>query len=252
MMRITDTVKQLIIINIIFYVCSQFIGTPSYDILALHFPTNPDFGIWQLFSSMFMHAPLNSSAGITHIIFNMLGLWMFGSPIEQFLGTKKFIFFYLSCGVGSALFSLGIDYFTFHNNLQILVDSGIPKTEIMGLLQQGKYNPEWTNILGEIKFNNMMGTFMGQSVGASGALYGVMIAFAFMFPNAELMLILLPIPIKAKYFVPGLLLLDLVMGVKGQAVIGQGDGIAHFAHLGGALFGFILVKIWNRNRDYLY
>lgn len=247
MMRITDTVKHLIIINVIFYAFSQFVPA-SYELLALHYPANKDFGIWQLFSYMFMHAPLQSSTGISHILFNMLGLWMFGSPLEQALGTNKFLFFYFSCGVGAGLFSLGIDYFTIGQSVQALVDSGLPKDEIMSVLRKGQYDNDWANVLGEDGLKGMLSTFHGTSIGASGALYGVMVAFAFMFPNAELMMIFLPIPIKAKFFIPGLLLFDLVMGIRGQAVIGQGDGIAHFAHVGGALIGFIMMMYWKNKR----
>ena len=94
----------------------------------------------------------------------------------------------------------------------------------------------------------MVNTFLGISLGASGALYGILIAFAFMFPNASLMMLFIPIPIKAKYFVPGILIFDLIAGLRGQAVLGGGDGIGHFAHLGGALIGFIMMWYWKKNQ----
>lgn len=248
MMRITETVKQLIIINVIFYIGSQIVGEPAYTVLAQHFPLHPDFQFWQPLTSIFMHAPVNSSAGIGHILFNMLGLWMFGSALEHFWGTRKFLFFYLSCGVGASLINMGIDYLVFNNSLQILVDNGIPKEEILKILSEGKINPNWQEILSPLKFHNLTSSYFGTGVGASGALYGVMVAFAFMFPNAEMMLIFLPIPIKAKYFVPAILLYDMVMGVRGHAALGQGDGVAHFAHLGGAMIGFIMMWYWKKNQ----
>lgn len=246
MMRITETVKQLIIINVIVYICAQFVPV-AYDLLALHFPANPDFGFWQLASYMFMHAPLGSGAGLSHILFNMLALWMFGSPLEHFLGTKRFLFFYFSCGVGAALINLGIDYFTFYNSVQTLIENGVDKAHIVELLDKGMYDQRWNDILGS-DITGFLRTYMGTTVGASGALYGIMVAFAFAFPNAEMMLLFLPIPIKAKFFVPGMLMLDLVLGLQGQALLGQGDGIAHFAHLGGALVGFLMMLYWNKNR----
>ncbi|PZR22011.1 MAG: rhomboid family intramembrane serine protease [Flavobacterium psychrophilum] len=241
MMRITETVKQLIIINILFFVGTLFVGEPAQKILALHFPLNSDFKIWQPLTYMFMHG------GVMHILFNMLGLWMFGSLLESIWGSKKFIFFYVSCGVGAALLHIGINYITFYQGLSILQENGFDKGEVLTLLAEGRYNPEWGNILNPSQFSNFMGAYV-PTVGASGAIYGIMVAFAFMFPNAELMLLFLPIPIKAKYFVPGLLAYDLIMGVKGQAIFGGGDGVAHFAHLGGALIGFIMMWYWNKNQ----
>ena len=248
MMRITETVKQLIIINIIFYIGSQVVGEPAYRILALHFPLHPDFQFWQPLTSIFMHAPINQAPGITHILFNMLGLWMFGSALEHFWGSRKFLFFYLSCGVGASLLNMGIDYFTFHQSMQLLLDAGIPKAEILQTLAEGKYNTGWGDILTPLQLSNLTTSYATTGIGASGALYGVMVAFAFMFPNAELMMIFIPIPIKAKYFVPGLLVFDLVMGLRGQAVLGEGDGVGHFAHLGGALVGFIMMWYWKKSQ----
>lgn len=242
MMRITETVKQLIIINIIFFIGTYLIGNQlAVSFLGLHFPENPEFKVWQPLTYMFMHG------GIGHILFNMLGLWMFGSLLESMWGAKKFIFFYISCGLGAALLHIGINYITFHQALSILQENGFDKAEVLKLMAEGKYNTEWQNILNESQFQNFFSAYLTPTVGASGAIYGIMVAFAFMFPNAEMMLIFFPVPVKAKYFVPGLLAFDLFMGVKGQAVLGQGDGIAHFAHLGGALIGFIMMWYWKKN-----
>jgi membrane associated rhomboid family serine protease len=244
MMRITEAVKQLIIINILFYVGSLIIGDAAYDLLALHFPANPDFKPWQFITYMFMH----SKSDFGHIIFNMLGLWMFGSMLEQMWGAKKFIFFYLSCGIGAAALHIAINYYTYSSGLELLVDNGINTQEILALLNKDMYNQNWDSILGIGKATEFAGSYISPMVGASGAIYGLLVAFAFMFPNIEMMMIFVPIPIKAKYFVPGILAFDMFMGIKGQAVLGQGDGVAHFAHLGGALIGFLMMWYWKKNQ----
>lgn len=246
MMKMTDTVKQLIIINVIVFLCSQFVPQ-AYEYLSLYFPANPNFKVWQVFTSMFMHAKLDSSAGITHILFNMITLWMFGSPLEHFWGAKRFVTFYLLCGVGSALFYLGIDYIMFEKALSTLASNGISESTAIQLLESGRVDV-LVDYLGPLGYQNFLSTYAIPAVGASGALYGVMVAFAFMFPEVEMMMIFFPIPIKTKWFVPGLIAFDLIMGLRGKAVIGQGDGVAHFAHLGGALVGFLLMMYWRNKR----
>ncbi|MFL9842812.1 rhomboid family intramembrane serine protease [Flavobacterium rhizosphaerae] len=241
MMRITDTVKQLIIINIIFFIGTYIIGTPiAYKYLALHYPQNPDFKFWQIITHMFMHG------GIPHILFNMLGLWMFGSPLEHFWGTKKFLFFYFSCGLGAAALHLAVSYFSFEHTLNMLVENGFNKQDVLNTLNRGMFDQRWLEYISE----SQLSPYFAPMLGASGAIYGIIVAFAFMFPNAELMLIFLPIPIKAKYFVPGLVAIDLILGVQGQSIFGSrfDDGIAHFAHLGGALIGFLMMWYWNKNK----
>ena len=165
--------------------------------------------------------------GIYHILFNMFGLWMFGSPLVQMWGRNKFLFYYISCGIGAALLQLLFYYFQIH----AVVDN---------LLSQGY-------LLNEI-YNNVLpnkGTYFDSKlVGASGALYGILVAFAFLFPNSELMLIFLPVPIKAKFFVPIILILDLFLGFSSYSI----GPIAHFAHVGGAITGFVMLWYWKRNQ----
>lgn len=245
-MRVTETAKQLIIINVIFFVGTYIIGPEmAYKYLALHFPKSPDFKPWQIVTHMFMHG------GVMHILFNMLGVWMFGSALEQFWGTKKFLFFYFSCGLGAALLHLGVNYYSYHHAIEILTQNGFTESEILSVLNQGKFDTRWEEYLSQGGLNNFIGAYISPMLGASGALYGILVAFAFMFPNASLMLLFLPIPIKAKYFVPGLLLMDLFSGLRGQSIFGGGgggDGIAHFAHLGGALIGFLMMWYWKKNQ----
>jgi membrane associated rhomboid family serine protease len=242
MRNVTETVKQLIIINILFFIGTQVVGDIAYKILAMFFPENPEFQIWQPISHMFMHG------GLMHIFFNMFALYSFGSALESFWGSQKFIFFYISCGLGAALLHTGINYYYFNEGLNAIVANGFSKTEVLQILNEGKINTQWQEILTASEFRNFTSAYLGTVVGASGAIYGVLVAFAYMFPDAELALLFVPVPIKAKYFVPGLVLLDLYLGVSGQSIFGSGGGIAHFAHVGGALFGFLIMWYWKKNQ----
>ena len=132
--------------------------------------------------------------------------------------------------------------------MNTLIEQGFSKTEVLAVLN-GKGSNEIVPILNSPGFQNFISAYMGTVVGASGAIYGIIVAFAFMFPNAELALLFIPVPIKAKYFVPGLVLVDLYLGVSGQSIFGSGGpGIAHFAHVGGALFGFLISWYWKQNQ----
>lgn len=238
MNNMTDTVKQLLILNILFFIGAQFVPQAT-DLLALQYFESDKFKLWQPISHMFMHGDL------MHIFFNMFALVSFGSALEHFWGPKKFLFFYFSCGIGAALIHSGINYYHFHDGLNTLISNGFKETEILNLINEGKFMTSWQAVLSPNTFENMIGA-LTPTVGASGAIYGLLVAFAFMFPNAELALLFIPVPIKAKYFVPGIVLLDLFSGVTGYSIFG--GGIAHFAHVGGALFGFILMWYWKKNQ----
>ncbi len=243
-MQITTTVKQLLIINVIFFAGTMFIGNPeiAYDYLALHYPESPQFQIWQIITHMFMHG------GIMHIAFNMFALYSFGSALEHFWGSGKFIFFYISCGLGAALMHEGVNYFLFHNGLDTLISAGFQKADIYALLGEGKIDNRWNEVLGAGGVDSFASAFVTPVVGASGAIYGLLVAFAYMFPNAELALLFIPVPIKAKYFVPGILAIDLFLGIGGNSIFGGGGGIAHFAHIGGAIVGFLMMYFWKKNQ----
>ena len=238
MNNMTDTVKQLLILNILFFIGAQFVPQAT-DLLALHYFESDKFKLWQPISHMFMHG------GLMHIFFNMFALVSFGSALEHFWGPKKFLFFYFTCGLGAALIHSGINYYYFHDGLNTLVLNVFKETEILNLINEGKFMTSWQAVLAPDTFENMIGS-LTPTVGASGAIYGLLVAFAFMFPNAELALLFIPVPIKAKYFVPGIVLLDLFSGVTGYSIFG--GGIAHFAHVGGALFGFIMMWYWKKNQ----
>ncbi|MFV8373965.1 rhomboid family intramembrane serine protease [Flavobacterium sp. LB1P62] len=241
MRNVTETVKQLIIINVLFFVGTLALGDPAYKMLSMYFPENPNFQVWQPISHMFMHG------GFMHIFFNMFALYSFGSALESIWGSKKFLFFYISCGLGAALLHTGINYYYYQDGLNVLMEQGFSKTEILAVLN-GKGNDQIVPLLNSASFQNFVSAYFGTVVGASGAIYGVIVAFAFMFPNAELALMFIPVPIKAKYFVPGLVLVDLYLGISGKSIFGGGGGIAHFAHVGGALFGFLIMWYWKKDQ----
>ena len=228
MRSIPETIKQLIIINVIFYFGSQFLGDLSYDILALHYFENDKFLISQLLTHMFMHG------SPSHILFNMFGLWMFGSPLEQMWGRQKFLFFYLSAGLGAA----ALQMLVYNINVQTLYD--VIELNNLSLSDPGML----LNYMSQNDYNQAISSFNSVMVGASGAIYGVLVAFAFSFPNSKLMLLFPPIPVKAKYFVPLLILMDLFFGLSSFSI----GSIAHFAHIGGALIGLIMVLYWKKNQ----
>jgi membrane associated rhomboid family serine protease len=177
------------------------------------------FHPFQIFTHMFSHSPTM----FFHIIFNMLVLWMFGRVLENIWGPKRFLFFYIVCGLGAAALHLGVQYFRAEQLWQA-VQSG---SEADVIKYRGALAP---------------------ALGASGAIMGIMAAFAYLFPNTELFLIPIPFPIKAKWLVLGYVAYDLFGGLRVA-----GDNVAHFAHLGGAITGFIIVFIWNKtNRRTLY
>ena len=238
MRSLPDIVKQLIIINVLFFLGSMSLGNAAYDLLALHYPQNPKFAPWQVVTHMFMHGSIN------HILFNMFGLWMFGGTLAQMWGRNKFLFFYLSTGLGAAALQLGINYFQISTIMGQLVEAGYSATALTETLQSGQYNTAWSNVISQAELSQLLTSFNMSMVGASGALYGILVAFAFLFPNTELMIIFLPIPIKAKYFVPILLASDLFFGFSSYSL----GPIAHFAHLGGAVTGYIMMWYWKRNQ----
>lgn len=240
--RLTDGIKHLLIINGLFYLASMLYGDVLYQQLSLWYPENPNFRIWQLVSHMFMH----SRESFMHILFNMYALWAFGSPLERMWGTKKFLFFYFSAGLGAALIHSGVNYIYVQQGLEAIASVGFDTAQAVELMGQGQYNPAWLNQLPEDTVRNMYEGFGIPAVGASGAIYGVLVAFGMLFPNAELFLIFLPIPIKAKYFIPALIALDLFSGLTGYSIFGA--GIAHFAHVGGALIGFLMMWYWKKNQ----
>lgn len=234
--RMTEAVKHLLIINVILFFATQLYGEQMYQWMSLWFPKNSNFEWWQIVTHMFMHGSL------MHIVFNMYALWAFGTPLEQIWGKGKFLFFYFSAGLGSAALHSGVNFYLFNEGMSALEGAGIARTQILDILAQGKYSPGWYDIVPKSTIDSMLTAFNTPAVGASGAIYGILVAFAFMYSEAKLMLIFLPVPIKAKYFVPILIAVDLIFGIGNV-----NTGVAHFAHIGGALIGFIMMWYWKKN-----
>ena len=263
-MNITPVVKQLLIINILFFIGSQLVPVAE-TYFALFSYQSYNFRFWQPITHMFMHG------NIMHIVFNLFALYSFGSALEHFWGGKKFLFFYISCGLGAALLQMLINYLELQHLLEGVSYLNLSDNTLYEILNstisdKNFYRPDLfgnelksilenvgkLNLLNQECFDSLYKSAQNVQipmVGASGAIYGLLVAFAYMFPNAELALMFIPIPIKAKYFVPGLLLVDLFLGFKGQSIFGAGStGIAHFAHIGGALTGFLMMWYWKKEQ----
>lgn len=249
-MNITGSaIKVIIVVCIVLFVLTFMVPGMKefmFETLALYYPQNDNFRIWQFVTNIFMHG------GFAHIFFNMYALWAFGSPLEQMWGRNKFLLFFFLSGIGAAIIYTLVNYYKFTVLYQEFVSAGISAGDIQGLLETGKYNATAMGAFTEEKLSDFWALFNTPVVGASGAIYGVLVAFGILFPNAKLFLIFLPIPIAAKYFIPALIALDLFSGVTGFSIFG--GGIAHFGHVGGAIIGFLLMWYWSgkrvRNREW--
>lgn len=230
-------VKNLLLVNVIFFV-AQFTLEDFMRNLELVPIFSEHFRPWQLATYFFMHGNL------PHIFFNMFALIIFGTQLERIWGPQKFLFFYLACAIGAALIHMLVGYIRL-KGFEASIDPIIlqdylyyVKDEGYNLLMEGK---NYTDpILG--KLNALYNTPM---VGASGAIFGLLVAFGYTFPNTELMLLFPPIPIKAKYFVIGYAAIELYLGMANS----PSDNVAHFAHLGGALIGILIVLYWKKSRN---
>ncbi len=227
----TPVVKNLILLNIfVFIACLIY---PSLtDILAMHYPTNPSFKPWQIITHMFTHAnPRENFSNIFHILFNMYALYTFGAILEneKVLGSKRFAFLYLFSGLGAIAFHLAISALTtYHYTGTVFLNNDT--VAHLNLSESALKN------LGAIYFQSL--------IGASGAIYGLLAGFGYLFPNAPLMFLFVPVPIKAKYMIPLVIIsYDIAFAQVGL------DNVAHYAHIGGAVFGFLLVLFWNKTNQ---
>lgn len=239
MNNFTDAIKHLIIINVIVFVAPQFLQLDFTNILALHFPMNEHFGIWQYVTHMFMHG------SFAHILFNMYGLWAFGTPLERMWGKKKFIFFYFSAGIGAGLIYTLVNYYQFNTIYELFINAGLNKADVISILEKGStagFN--FNEAISQTQFNEIYSLYHTPAVGASGAIYGVLVAFGLYFKDAKMALIFFPVPIAAKYFIPVMILGDLFFGMTKYSV----GNVAHFAHIGGALIGFLIAWYWKKNQ----
>lgn len=225
MPRITPIVKNIIIINALFFLFSTLASQPGsimHDIdqlLPVYHPSSSNFRPWQIITHMFMHVDF------THILFNMFGLFFLGSTLERFWGPKRFVIFYVVAGLGGWLLQTGVNAYLYYE----AIGTAFPLASDLPL-QYAEF------------FNN------SNMRGASGAVFGLLLAFGYLFPNTPLYLMFIPIPIKAKYFVIGYGLFEVYRGFSNSS----GDMVGHFAHLGGMLFGFILLLIWQKKKDKFY
>lgn len=245
-MRITETVKHLIILNVILFISGYFVAALQ-GLFAMYYFQSEQFYIWQPLTHMFMHG------SVLHIFFNMFALFSFGTTLELIWGSRKFLLFYIACGLGAALLHQGVNYYTVASVYNQVAEQGVSKSDFLYYLTaQGNsfsYPTSWLQHTTVEELTKAVVAFNVPVVGASGAIYGLLVAFACMFPRAELMMMFIPVPIKAMYFVPGILLIDLYGGMTGGfSLFGGGGGIAHFAHIGGAITGFILMNYWKKNQ----
>ena len=224
-------VKNLLIINVLIWLVMAI--SPDADraftkYLALYYFSSPGFLPFQLFTYMFLHG------GFTHLFFNMFALVMFGGTIERAMGSARFLFYYISVGIGAALIQMGV-YAIYIHHLESFFDAATCNeiiTRGWDLIQQSyNYSDPDAGALNSFVNRPM--------VGASGAIYGVLLAFGFLFPNVPIYLFFIPIPIKAKWLIIGYFVLELFYGLGGLA-----DNVAHFAHIGGMIFGFLLLLYW--------
>ena len=264
--NIPPVVKNLIIINVLMllaaWVLRNTFGTDLNRLLGLYYLKSDLFQPYQFVTHMFMHG------GLMHLFFNMFALWMFGRVLETVWGSKRFFIYFITTGLGAALLHLFVIHLQMNsilNDVKAFVNT--PSPEAMALLVKEHFsefypqiytnlldswysNPESTKyiVTAQQYINELVNIKMNiPTVGASGAVFGVLLAFGMLFPNTQLMLLFPPIPIKAKYFVIFYGGLELWLGLTQP-----GSNIAHFAHLGGMIFGFILIKLWGKNRGKFY
>ncbi len=235
-------VKNLLIINGLFFLATISLGGAFQinliKVLGLHLPGSPDFEPYQLVTHMFMHA------NFSHIFFNMFALWMFGMAIENLMGPRRFLSYYLITGFGAAFLHLGVSYIEMLSLRSELLAAGYTLSDLRQFVQTGSYT-----VLPGVSEQTLVSylvKFFIPTVGASGAVFGILLAFGMFFPNNYIYLFF-AIPVKAKYFVMAYGALELYFGIADR----PGDNVAHFAHLGGMVFGYLLIRYW-RNKGSIY
>ena len=236
--NIPPVVKNLLIINVIFYIAAQLFHDQFYSLFPIYYYESPFFKIWQPITYMFMH----DDRSIHHLLFNMFALFSFGGAIEDAFGSKRFLNYYLLTGLGATVLHILVQNIELYNitgyvfNKLLVSDLQI----IDGRITSFKYAGD---LISSGQAEKIINNFEGPMLGASGAIFGILLAFLVLFPERELMLFPIFIPVKVKYIIPIYIIAELFLGV----VRISGDSVAHFAHLGGALFGYILIKLWGIN-----
>jgi membrane associated rhomboid family serine protease len=236
MNQLPTVTKNLLIINVLCFfgaVVAQRYGISLNNVGGMHFFLSPDFNVAQLVSYMFLHA------NFEHIFFNMFAVWMFGRTLEMVWGPKRFLIYYMICGIGAGLVQeliSAIEYFT--------LTSSMPAEAVETVLREGSSILQSGMNYVDSRMAELNIAVNRSTVGASGAVYGILLAFGMLFPNSQMYVFPIPFPIKAKFFVIGYAVIELVLGMSRTA-----DGVAHFAHLGGMIFGFLLIMYWKKNRN---
>ena len=233
---IPPVTKNIIIINVAIWLVGMIIpsfGRVLYDKLGLHMFGADLFNPIQLVTYMFLHDESN----VLHILFNMFTLWMFGRILEQVWGSKRFFMFYMVCGIGAALVQEAVWMLTWQADYisELARINGLTVDHTRALLDKALAAGDHDLLSGMAQYKSSFLT-----VGASGAIFGLLLGFAMTFPNMPLYLFFIPVPIKAKYMVIGYAVLEFLLGVSG------GGTIAHFAHLGGMLFGLVILLYWKK------
>ena len=231
MSNVPTAVKNIIIVNVVMMLATMFKESMMVTRFALWFPASPYFEWWQPVTYMFMHG------GFFHLFFNMYTLFFFGSVLERVWGPKKFLIFYFVTGLGAAAVHMGVQWVEYNNALESM---GLTSTDASLLVDQiaksvdagNNMIPVWSSVL------------FTPTVGASGSIYGILMGYAMLYPDSILRLMFPPIAMKAKWFVLIFAALELLLGISST-----GGGIAHFAHLGGLIFGFILIMYWKKTRQ---
>lgn len=227
--------KNLLIINVIIWAVANIMPAASdriVDICALHYFSSAQFRPWQLITYMFVQT------GFQHLFFNMFALFMFGMVIERSLGSKRFLFYYMSCGIGAGLIQLGVFALAIaHYSTSLPL--GLTVAQINALEVPAGYMLN----TGFPAVNAIWSLINTPIIGASGAVFGILLAFGMMYPKAPLYLFFIPVPIQARWFVIGYGVIELLQGVSNNA----GDNVAHFAHLGGMLVGLIIMLYWRKH-----
>ena len=235
MNRLPVVTKNLLAINVLMFlalVVMETKGIDLNDILSLHLFVSKEFHVYQIVTYMFMHGDL------MHLFFNMFALYMFGRTLEMVWGPKRFLVFYLVAGVGAALVQEAIGMARYYSLLGSMNPLEVNEvvTNGLGILHQGK-----NYIVPALAELNVV--INATTVGASGAIYAILLGFGMLFPNERLFVFPIPFPIKAKFFVIGYALIELYLGTSGAA-----DGVAHFAHLGGMVFGLVMILYWRKQK----
>jgi len=239
---LSPAVGSLLIVNAIVFAVGLLLpelGNRMVGWFALWYPQNEHFAAWQLVTYMFMHG------GLGHILLNMFALVSFGLLLERQWGIRRFLVFYFLCGIGAGVIHMAVGWIEFQAIHHRLTSAGMTAPAIETMLSTGQYSGPRSDSVLNAAVVDLYRIYATPIVGASGAIYGILVAFGLLYPNAKLALLFLPVPIAAKYFIPIILALDLFSGVTGFSLFG--GGIAHFAHIGGALIGFLLMWHW-RNR----